>query len=152
MTTTAPLARRYPIPAPEADDRFTFGLFLDVAKALEAHGYPPLSGLDLVDLGQSLYRLLYTTQDTDTAKRAEHLAEVAADDAAMAQGAGMDAAVESTGHMPGYYDNGPWPLPGEDDAQAEEIAAERDFYRREEAAEAERAEWREMNTGNGGAS
>jgi len=75
------------------------------------------------------------------------------DDQDDARGAGIDAAVESTGHMPGYYDNDLWPLLGEDDAQADEIAAEREFYRREEAAEAEseRAEWREM-AGNGSAS
>ncbi|HEV2640770.1 MAG TPA: hypothetical protein VGX23_36955 [Actinocrinis sp.] len=75
MSTLTPpvvgaLVRRYPLPAPDADDRFTFGLFLDVAKALESHGYPALTGPDLVDLGQALYRLLYTTPDT--AADAEH--------------------------------------------------------------------------------
>lgn len=124
------LVRRYPLPAAETDDRFTVGLFLEVAKALQEHGYPPMTGLDLVDLGQALYRLLYTTAP-DRPEATKHLAEIAADEVAMARGAALDAAVESTGHMPGYDDN-----------EYDYDAAEHDFYQREQAAElaAEREE------------
>lgn len=41
---------------PGEDPRFTFGLLLDVAHVLEAHGYPEHTSGDLVDLGQALYR------------------------------------------------------------------------------------------------
>ncbi|MEV8510822.1 hypothetical protein [Dactylosporangium sp. NPDC051484] len=49
----------------DGDPRFTFGLVLDVAKVLAAHGYPDLSnpavarGGDLVDLQLALYRFIY---------------------------------------------------------------------------------------------
>ena len=52
--------RAYPRPATDDDPRFNFGLLHDVAKVLEAHGYPPLrSGRDLVELQQALYRFIY---------------------------------------------------------------------------------------------
>lgn len=56
--------RLYPMPAPDDDPRFTFGLTYDVAKALEAHGYPAVeNGLDFVGLQQALFRFLYATNE-----------------------------------------------------------------------------------------
>lgn len=56
--------RTYPVASPDRDDpRFTFGLVLDVAEVLEAHGYPRPDGLDMVDLQQALFRLLYVGTD-----------------------------------------------------------------------------------------
>lgn len=57
----------YPVqPAGEdADDRFTFGLVLDVARVLASHGFPDLTnpavarGGDFVDLQQALFRFIY---------------------------------------------------------------------------------------------
>ncbi|MFJ2575214.1 hypothetical protein [Kitasatospora aureofaciens] len=61
----APAPAAYPLPAPDDDRRFTFGLVLDVATALEAHGYPPVaSGPDLLNLQQALFRFLYTLDVT----------------------------------------------------------------------------------------
>ncbi|MFJ9842040.1 hypothetical protein ACIRYZ_16490 [Kitasatospora sp. NPDC101155] len=61
----APAPATYPLPAPDDDPRFTFGLVLDVAKALEAHGYPPVaSGPDLLNLRQALFRFLYSQDVT----------------------------------------------------------------------------------------
>lgn len=53
--------RQYPIsPAPDNDQRFTFGLAKDVADVLEAHGYPEITGgRDFLDLQQALFRFLY---------------------------------------------------------------------------------------------
>ncbi|WP_214365607.1 hypothetical protein [Pseudonocardia sp. H11422] len=57
---TPPLPPRvYPLPAPGEDPRFTIGLHLDVARLLVQHGYPEPGPLDLADIGQALYRLLY---------------------------------------------------------------------------------------------
>ena len=54
----------YPLPEPDDDPRFTFGLVLDVARMIEAHGYPKLgSGLDLVRLQGGIYRFLYRETD-----------------------------------------------------------------------------------------
>ncbi|RGC66410.1 hypothetical protein C5N14_23725 [Micromonospora sp. MW-13] len=59
------MSRRYPIPRPADDPRFTFGLALDVAQVLAAHGYPAMAepydgcGADLVDLQQALFSLIY---------------------------------------------------------------------------------------------
>lgn len=54
--------RSYPV-APESgdtDSRFTYGLALDVAEVIEAHGYPKVEfGHDLLELRISLYRFLY---------------------------------------------------------------------------------------------
>lgn len=52
--------RTYPLPRPIDDDRFTFGLAVDVAQVLVEHGYPPLhGGADLVELQQALFSFLY---------------------------------------------------------------------------------------------
>ncbi|RSM58953.1 hypothetical protein DMH03_23935 [Amycolatopsis sp. WAC 01376] len=57
---TPPNPRSYPLDPPESDPRFTFGLVLDVAAVLTAHGYPPLAGgAEHVDLQQALFRFLY---------------------------------------------------------------------------------------------
>lgn len=60
------MSAAYPVkPVGGTDPRFTFGLVLDVAKVLAAHGYPDLTdttvatGADLVDLQQVLYRFVY---------------------------------------------------------------------------------------------
>ena len=53
----------------DEDPRFTFGLVLDVARVLAAHGFPDLtdlavaSGADLVELQQGLYRFVYTGRE-----------------------------------------------------------------------------------------
>lgn len=59
-----PLA--YPVPQPEDDPRFTFGLTLDVAAVLVAHGYPPIVAGDYVALRQALFAFLYDTETTDS--------------------------------------------------------------------------------------
>ena len=53
--------RNYPIEVPqgETDDRFTFGLALDVIDVLKQHGYPDATGVDVVELQQVLWRFLY---------------------------------------------------------------------------------------------
>ena len=54
--------RNYPLPRPESGDdpRFTFGLTVDVAEVLAAHGYPTIeNGQDLVALKMALFRFLY---------------------------------------------------------------------------------------------
>jgi len=51
--------RFYPMPAPDDDPRFSFGLLYDAAKMLEAHGYPMPTGDDLVELQLALFRFLY---------------------------------------------------------------------------------------------
>lgn len=57
--------RQYPIPAPDDDGRFTFGLILEVADVLAAHGYPKVtSGDDFVELQQVLFRFLYSSAPT----------------------------------------------------------------------------------------
>ncbi len=59
--------RTYPLPAPEDDRRFTFGLILDVGKVLHTHGYPKItSGDDYAALHQTLFRFLYTAPATAT--------------------------------------------------------------------------------------
>ncbi|MET0522643.1 MAG: hypothetical protein ABW156_11845 [Jiangellaceae bacterium] len=51
---------KYPLPRPEDDSRFTFGLIRDVAKVLAEHGYPPVdSGDDHVRLQQALFGFIY---------------------------------------------------------------------------------------------
>lgn len=163
-TDTTGAARNYPLPAPESDPRFTFGLLYEVAKTIEAHGYPPLTGGDVVGLYVALFGLLYTmpsapdlasgpvhafppldhpSNRTDPQPRcgaaSERMALFAADvtcppclalmagqngdadtdptdDAAIERGAQIDAAVETTGHLPGYYDA---------DSAPDEITAER---------------------------
>lgn len=52
--------RRYPMPLPVADPRFSFGLTVDVIAVLEKHGYPPIqNGQDILALQQALHRFLY---------------------------------------------------------------------------------------------
>jgi hypothetical protein len=67
--TTPPAAERsaYPLPAPEADHRFTYGLVLDIAGVLTAHGYPPPAATDWADLMTAVSGFLYQPeQETPT--------------------------------------------------------------------------------------
>ncbi len=58
--TDTDLPRDYPLPKPEDDDRFTFGLAADVADVLERHGYPKIqAGRDLMELQLALFGFLY---------------------------------------------------------------------------------------------
>src|SRR6185312_10919361 len=55
--------RTYPIPRPVGDDpRFTFGLTYEVAKVLEAAGFPAIRGGDHVELSQALFRFIYARE------------------------------------------------------------------------------------------
>ncbi|MEU5946344.1 hypothetical protein ABZ793_12370 [Micromonospora sp. NPDC047465] len=64
------MTRRYPIPRPADDPRFTFGLVLDVAGVLAEHGYPSMAesydgcGPDLLALQDALFGLIYAPTDT----------------------------------------------------------------------------------------
>jgi hypothetical protein len=49
----------YPLPAPDDDPRFTYGLIFDVADVLTRHGYPPPDGTDWPDLMLALSGFLY---------------------------------------------------------------------------------------------
>ncbi|GAA3856782.1 hypothetical protein [Streptomyces sedi] len=54
--------RLYPVAPLDGDNdrRFTVGLLFDMARVVEAHGYPPLTrGGDLVELQLALFRFLY---------------------------------------------------------------------------------------------
>jgi hypothetical protein len=53
------IERHYPLPRPESDPRFCFGLLHDVAKLIEKYGYPPLTGHDMVPLRQALFHVIY---------------------------------------------------------------------------------------------
>lgn len=57
--------RAFPLPADPDDPRFTFGLTLDVAKVLVAHGYPDASANsgDFVALQQALFGVLYGREE-----------------------------------------------------------------------------------------
>jgi hypothetical protein len=58
-------ARTYPLPRPESgnDPRFTFGLMYDVAKVLEAHGFPPVTnGSDHVDLMTAIFGFVFASE------------------------------------------------------------------------------------------
>jgi hypothetical protein len=67
---TASLPRIYPLPRPDADPRFTFGLLIDVLDVLETHGYPrPAAGGDLIELQQALFRFLYETTRREATTR-----------------------------------------------------------------------------------
>ncbi|MFJ8684840.1 hypothetical protein [Micromonospora wenchangensis] len=65
------MSRRFPIPRPADDSRFTFGLALDVAQVLAAHGYPSMAepydgcGADLLALQQALFALIYGTDASE---------------------------------------------------------------------------------------
>jgi len=65
VTTTPPvISSTYPLPTPPTDPRFTFGLTYDIAKVIEAAGYPPVRGADIIELQQALYRFLYSEDGT----------------------------------------------------------------------------------------
>ena len=51
----------YPLPRPDddEDERYTYGLLLDIARLIEQHGYPPIQGEDMVELSLALFRFLY---------------------------------------------------------------------------------------------
>lgn len=52
--------RTYPLPRPDDDPRFSFGLAVAVADVLAEHGYPPItSGRDYLELQQALFGFLY---------------------------------------------------------------------------------------------
>lgn len=53
------MARNYPMPRPDDDKRFTFGVMSRVATVLENAGFPALSGRDMVDLQSALFGFLY---------------------------------------------------------------------------------------------
>ncbi|WP_117215864.1 hypothetical protein [Allorhizocola rhizosphaerae] len=56
--------RRYPLPRPDDDPRFCFGLAYDVAKVLAAYGYPPVtSGGDFTHLQQHLFQAIYQQKE-----------------------------------------------------------------------------------------
>ena len=57
----------YPLPRPEDDSRFTFGLAYDIARVLVDHGYPSLNGDDLVRLQVALIRFIYEAREVETA-------------------------------------------------------------------------------------
>lgn len=57
--------RNFPLPRPDSDPRFTFGLVHDVGKLLEAAGYPAISGVDRVGLQLALFRFLYKPLGTE---------------------------------------------------------------------------------------
>lgn len=69
-----PKPRAYPLPRPAddaRDERFTFGLALDVAAVLKQHGYPAPTGRDYVELQQALFRFIYADEIANVeAKRA----------------------------------------------------------------------------------
>jgi hypothetical protein len=52
--------RTYPLPRPDNDPRFSYGLLFDVRRVLIEHGYPTVEhGRDLVDLQLALFAFLY---------------------------------------------------------------------------------------------
>lgn len=56
----------YPIARPcVKDPRFTFGLMLDMSEVLVKHGYPTLTGHDLVRLQQALFKMIYVVDESD---------------------------------------------------------------------------------------
>lgn len=56
----------YPLPRPENDPKFTFGLIHEVGKVLADAGYPPVvSGSDHVRLQQALFGFIYATPVLD---------------------------------------------------------------------------------------
>ena len=60
VSTTARYGQTYPLARAASDERFSFGLTYDIAKVIEAAGYPPVRGADIIELQQALYRFLYT--------------------------------------------------------------------------------------------
>lgn len=60
MTAELKPPRRFPLERRTEDDRFSFGLLVDVIAVLEKHGYPPAEhGDDLVNLQLALFKFLY---------------------------------------------------------------------------------------------
>lgn len=57
----------YPVPPPgDSDPRFSYGLLIDVAKVLAAHGLPAVrSGTDMVQLQQALFGFIYGTKEDE---------------------------------------------------------------------------------------
>lgn len=80
-------ARAYPLPQPKSgqDPRFTFGLALDIAKRIEAAGYPPVSGTDFVELQLALFRFLYQPEVLGAAGVAATRTEMEQERAALAE-------------------------------------------------------------------
>jgi len=60
VSTTVRYRQTYPLAGTSSDGRFSFGLTYDIAKVIEAAGYPPVRGADIIELQQALYRFLYT--------------------------------------------------------------------------------------------
>ena len=54
-----PHERNYPLPRPDDDPSFNFGLIYDVGKVLEAHGFPPMTSRDHVYLSVALMTFMY---------------------------------------------------------------------------------------------
>jgi hypothetical protein len=57
--------RRFPLPRPESDPRFTIGLLLEVAKVLKDRGFPELGddGRDLVALQEAHFGFICAPQE-----------------------------------------------------------------------------------------
>ena len=53
------MTSNYPLPRPDDDPRFTLGLATDLRDVLTKHGYPDMTGMDLVNLQQALFSFLY---------------------------------------------------------------------------------------------
>jgi len=59
-----PGQRCYPLPRPDDDPRFCFGLAYDIAKVLAAYGYPAItSSGDLLHLQQHLFHAIYQQKE-----------------------------------------------------------------------------------------
>lgn len=104
-------ARAYPLSQPESgsDPRFTFGLTLDVAKVIEAAGYPPVTdGSDFVDLQQALFRFLYESSvlgdiELDAARAVQDEDQPTSQPATPARGHGLDDFERHAMHADGTY-------------------------------------------------
>ncbi|GAA1028753.1 hypothetical protein GCM10009557_14940 [Virgisporangium ochraceum] len=58
--------RIYPLPRPDDDPKFTYGLLFDVRQVLIDHGYPaPEHGRDLVNLQLAILDFLYGQRSGD---------------------------------------------------------------------------------------
>ena len=53
------MTSNYPLPRPDDDPRFTLGLAVDLRDVLTEHGYPDMTGMDIVNLQQALFGFLY---------------------------------------------------------------------------------------------
>ena len=63
--------RTYPLPRPDDDPRFSFGLTYDVARVIEEAGYPKITGSDFVELQLALFKFLYAPATPETLEEAE---------------------------------------------------------------------------------